>query len=165
MTKDSDPFAFEQFPRGWLAFRTSRGKLLPDLLENLHAYAGETRAFKLDELSTWPDEQLGQIIPQQVPAARISLKDGWVYALPPKASCPLKIFSTRSPALGAFNQMNGKTSLSQIAAVVEEEHGWSGEQAFAYVRGVFLYLVLGRICQPVFPKDEATGSIKRGIES
>ncbi|MGD2253198.1 MAG: hypothetical protein PVF70_09830 [Anaerolineales bacterium] len=155
MTKDSDPFAFDQFPRGWLQFGVSRRQFLPALLENLKVEGEETSSFKLSELGTWPDKRLGQLIPQRAPNVRINLKDGWVYGQAPNSSTPFRLFPSNSPALSAFNQMNGKTRVSQIADVVAIENRWPGERAFAYVRGVFLYLVICRICMPLLPKEKA----------
>ncbi|NOH02563.1 MAG: hypothetical protein HND47_11710 [Chloroflexi bacterium] len=148
----SDPFAFEAFPRGWLAFRITRRQFLPTLLDNIHAYCADAPAHGLDELGTWDDEKLGGVVPKVNPGVKVSMKDGQVYGQPKTIENPLRLFATNSPALRAFNQMNGFTPLREIANSMAKENGWDGEHSFNYVRGLFLWLVLCLICEPLLPK-------------
>ncbi|MBI3150875.1 MAG: hypothetical protein HYZ21_01975 [Chloroflexi bacterium] len=147
-----DPFAFEAFPRGWLAFRITRRQFLPGLLDNIHAYCADAPAHGLDELGTWDNEKLGSVIPKINPGVKVSVKDRQVYGQPKTFDKPLRLFATNSPALHAFNQMNGFNSLREIANSMAEENHWSCEHSFNYARGLFLWLVLCLICEPLLPK-------------
>lgn len=147
-----DAFAFVSFPRGRLAFRVTRRKFLPSLLQNLHAHSSDAPAHGLDELGNWGDAALGNVIPTVNPGVKISVQGGQVFGKPKSFEKPLRLFATNSPALRAFNQMNGFHSLSEIANSLAGENQWDEKHSFLYVRGLFLWLVLCLICEPLFPK-------------
>jgi len=151
MQKAHEPIRFEQFPRGYLSFKINRRKLLPALLNNLHQFASDIPAYGLAELGVWEDEKLGEVVPKVITGTRISLEDGRVIAHPNNSEEPIEIFQLDSPVLFIFNAMNGKTPFIQIAEMAAEENQWDSDFSFKYVRGVFLWLVLCRVCEPLFP--------------
>jgi len=148
-----DIYPFEKFPRRELPFWVSRRQFFSALLEELRAY-GEAPAFKMSELGTWSDEQLADVVPKRVNGTKIFLQDGMIYSQSSPANKPVKLFSIESPALLAFNQMDGRNTLLQIASYLAKKTHQSDEWAFAYVRGLFLYLVVGRVCFPMHPPSQ-----------
>ena len=152
MPVDADRFAFDQFPRGLLAFSVSRRQFLPTLVNDFLVTCEETDgrpAYKLADLGTWPEEKLVTVIPRVIKGCRISVEAGFVWGQPPGISKPVKLFPLDSPATLAFNHINGLTSIQEINEAVRLAAGWDLEHSFAYVRGLFLWLVLTRVCEPV----------------
>jgi len=143
---------FDQFPHGYLTFKVSRRKLLPALLNNLHQFTSDVPTYGLAELGIWEDEKLGEVIPKVTRESLITLEKGIVYSSVSGSEIPVQLFTVQSPALMVFNGMNGRTSLSQIAAQLTAERGWEPDYSFNFTRGVFLWLVLCRVCEPLYPK-------------
>lgn len=151
MSEAMQPFEFEKFPRQPLPFGVSRRRLWSALLTEFLVYTGKGEggsAFKLADLGAWPDEQLASVVPQIVPGTKITIQEGCVWGQPPKTENPAPLFPIDSPALGAFNCMNGSTTLREAALTLEEQIHWPSGQCFAYVRGLFLWLVYVGACLP-----------------
>ena len=153
MQKAHEPIRFEQFPRGYLSFKIGRRNLLPALLNNLHQFASDVPAFGLAELGVWEDEQLGEVVSKVIKGTQIFIDDGKVFAQPNSAEDPIEILTMDSPALFIFNLINGKTTLNKIAEKAAEENHWDSDFSFKYTRGVFLWMVLCRVCEPLYPKS------------
>jgi hypothetical protein len=150
MTDDAR-YAFEKVPRGRLAFKSSRGKLLPSLVAELQAY--NTRAdgkavLSLADLGNRPDEEIARMVPLVIPFCQITLVDEHVYGQPPLTPRPFELFPINIPAVFVFNLFNGATTIAEVSERLALETGWEQERAFAYTRGVFLWLVLAGICRP-----------------
>jgi hypothetical protein len=150
----SDPagqYAFELVPRAPLPFNVNRRRLFSALFTELDVYSGVNdggTAYKLSDLGVWSDEQLYMLTPQVTAGCQISLSNGLVHGLPQGTLKPLKLFPVDSPALPAFNQFNGQTLLGEVARSLAKDQNWDHAHAFAYVRGLFLWLVLAGVCQP-----------------
>jgi hypothetical protein len=82
-------------------------------------------------------------------------------ALPPGARQPLKLFPLDTPALAVYNRMNGQISLEANARCLVHETGWSAQRCLAYVRGLFLWLILARVC---VPKDRLKAMLRQHDE-
>jgi len=152
MSDDTDRFAFDKFPRGFLAFGVSRRQFLPTLVNDFLVSCDKTDGrptYKLSDLGTWEDDKLAVVIPRVVKGCEISVEDGFVWGQPPKTIQPVKLFPIDSPARVAFNNINGTISIWGISEEVRLAAGWDDERSFSYVRGLFLWLVLTRVCQPV----------------
>jgi hypothetical protein len=162
-------YEFDQFPRGSLALKRSRRRLWSGLVRAMQIAAGESqggRAYPLAELGNWSDAQLAGIVPVVLAGCHINVQERaessgfraessrlrFVMALPPGARQPLKLFPLDTPALAVYNRMNGQISLEANARCLEHETGWSAQRCFAYVRGLFLWLILARVC---VPKEQA----------
>ncbi len=151
MSDTADRFAFETFPRGTLAMHLSRRKFWSALTNELLVYAsqGEGRkAYKLADLGNWSDQQLAEIIPVIVTGCEISVKEGFVWGKPPGSRSVYQLFPLGSPAVSVFNRINGQICLDENAQNLVQETNWDATRAFAYVRGVFLWLVLAGVCIP-----------------
>ena len=151
MSTDLGEYAFEQFPRQPLIFKTKRRQLVSTLREYLHVSALENKgvpAYNLSNLGVLPDDQLGQIVPEILPSSNISLKDEFVWGNRQQNPQPIRLIPAKEPALTTFNLFNGIHSLNDISQKLAQEMGWETEYSFAYARGLFLWLVLLQVCQP-----------------
>ena len=104
----------------------------------------------LSQLGNLPDEQLSEIIPKILPDCKILIEHGFVLATPAGADEATELFSVDSPALTVFNQFNGQTFLADVVGTIARNMDWDIDYAFAYVRGVFLSLVVAGVCIPAF---------------
>jgi hypothetical protein len=148
---DDARYAFEKVPHGRLAFKTGPGKLFPAVLSELQAYNHKVdgqAVLKLSDLGNCPDDEIARMIPAVVPNCQISLVDDHVYGQPPLAARPFELFPIDLPAAAVFNQFNGMTTVAEASANLAAQTGWEPERAFAYTRGLFLWLVLAGICLP-----------------
>lgn len=146
-----EQFAFEKFPRGRLQFRFSRRQLLSALSTEFRVVRKEQQGedtYKLSGLGALPDEALADIIPVVAPGCRITARDGVVWGQPPAAAKPIQLFPLDSPALTTFNLFNGLTPVSEAAKSLAAVTGWELALSFAFVRGLFLSLVLAGVCAP-----------------
>jgi hypothetical protein len=151
MPPDADIYAFDKFPRGYLNFTVSRRQFLPTLIQNFLAISENgygKPALKLNELGIRSNEEIAQIYPRVVPGCIITVLEDMVWGQPPRDPRPIKLFPLHSPALTAFNLFNATTAIEVAVSKVAEKTGWARDRSFAYVRGLFLWLVLTRVCQP-----------------
>ncbi len=146
-----DRFAFEEFPRDDITFQFSRREFWSVIVGNvaaLHKKGQGTPAYSLANLGSWPDERLVPLMPFVVPGCCIAMHDGFIWGQPSATRPPVKLFPDDSPALSAFNLFNGTVTLGGVSYHLKEITGWDEQRSFAYVRGLFLSLVLAGICQP-----------------
>jgi hypothetical protein len=144
-------YAFEEFPRQALPELISRRELLSAILTKMRAESHKNRGkrvLSLAKLGEAPDEKLLQIIPVIVKNSGISVKEGFVIGQPSRSDRSYKLFPLRSPALIAFNMINGSNTLEQISMQLTKETGWEQSRSLAYVRGLFLALVVAGLSQP-----------------
>jgi hypothetical protein len=152
MPQDIAPFDFEHYqPRESVAIPTSRRALLRSVLTELHAFSEKVDGkptLKLADLASLPDEDLARIRPIKAPDCTIRLRDQWVWAQPAGAAGPVALFPVDSPALAAFNLLNGNHDLQQVCQALIDQTHWPAERCWAYTRGLFLKLVSLRVCVP-----------------
>lgn len=152
MPDDAERYAFDKFPRRLLAFNVSRRHLVPalvnDFLVTCESVDGRP-AYKLADLGIWQDDQLSVLTPRVVKDCRITVEQGFVFGQPPSAKKPIKLFPLDSPATFAFNLIDGTRSLQEISDSLVAQTRWDSSRSFAYTRGLFLWLVLTCVCQPV----------------
>lgn len=151
MPTDHDPVLFDQFPRTKLVFKVDRRQFLSSLNTEYLAWskkAGGGAVFTLADLGVFTDESLARIVPEIASGCKITVQDGFVYGQPAARDKPLKLIPLDSPALDVFNHFNGMTGLSDAARDLSRDTGWEADRAFAYTRGVFLWLVQAGVCLP-----------------
>lgn len=151
MSEPAECYAFERVPRAPLPFNVNRRRLFSALFTELEVSAGKNEggtAYKLADLGVWPDEQLYMLTPVVAAGCQISLQAGLVCGQPAGTEKPIPLFPVDSPALLAFNQFNGQTLLGEAARQLAQQQAWEEAHAFAYVRGLFLWLVLAGVCLP-----------------
>jgi hypothetical protein len=152
MLDRTERYAFEKFPRGELTFKITRRQFWSAIVHNFLVFKDKGRgipAYTLDNLGSWPDEQLARLLPAVVSGCEISVQDGLVWGKPRAARCAIELFPQDSPALIAFNLFNGLTPLREVSRRLVQTTGWGSAHSFAYTRGLFLTLVMAGICQPV----------------
>jgi len=91
---------------------------------------------------------LAALVPEVFPDCKITLRDGFVCGTPAQYLQPVRLFPAGFPALTVFNLFNGMDSIAGVSRQAAQQTGWTPEHSFAYVRGLFLYLVQARVCQP-----------------
>jgi hypothetical protein len=151
MSEPLQRFDFEQVPRVPLPLNVRRRNLYSALFTEFGVYAGKNEggaAYKLADLGVWSDEKLSMLTPVVSDGCKISLEKGMVVGQPAGATKSVQLFPVDSPALEAFNHFNGQTLLGEASRLLARQQGWEAEKAFAYVRGLFLWLVLAGVCQP-----------------
>lgn len=151
MSEASERYAFDRVPRAPLPFNVNRRHLLSALFTELEVSSGKNdggTAYKLADLGVWTDEQLYMLTPIVTAGCVVSLQGEMVYGQPAGAGKPIPLFPKDSPALFAFNLFNGLTLLGEVAQQLSDEQSWEVPLAFAYVRGLFLWLVLAGVCVP-----------------
>jgi len=148
---NNEEYIFENVPRKPLPRPFARSKLLAAFADELTAQsqkAAGKRVLQLSDLGTCPDEELRPMIPIMLPKSKISIKDGFVIGASSMTGKSYRLFPIASPALTAFNLINGFNTLEQISQRLEQETGWEAARSFAYTRGLFLSLVVGGLCMP-----------------
>jgi hypothetical protein len=151
MLETIENYDFENFPRQLLPEMVSRRELFSAILTKMKAESHKNRGqrvLSLSELGQAPDEKLSSMIPLITKNSTISIKDGFVIGEPPRSDRTYKLFPLSSPALTAFNLINGSNSIDKISLQLAHETGWEQSQSFAYVRGLFLTLVVAGLCRP-----------------
>lgn len=148
---DEEDFPFEQFGRHALPIQLPRQSLLSALLNEISVHSGEARGGegrRLTELGSRPDEELYGVVPLILPGSQVHIEGRVVLGKPPAGERTYRLFSVQSPALVAYNLMNGENALAEIADSLRQHTGWDEAHSFAYVRGVFLSLVTIGMAQP-----------------
>jgi hypothetical protein len=144
-------YAFDDFPRQPLPEMVSRRELFSAILTKLRVESSKNqgrRVLSLSDLGEAPDDKLSPMIPVMVNNSSISIKDEFVLGSPPRSDMAYKLFPLHSPALTAFNLINGSNSLQQISEQLAKQTGWEQARCFAYTRGLFLTLVVAGLCLP-----------------
>lgn len=151
MSTDSLSSDFESFPQRELIFQLSRRELFGFLHIEYQVNQDEAKGipgYRLADLGNAPDEYLAQIVPVILPDCVITVADGWVWGHPSSLPEPTRLFPLHEPITTAFNLINGLHDLGTISLQMATQTNWSNEQAFSFVRGLFLHLVQRRVCAP-----------------
>jgi len=151
MSTDNLPSDFEHFPQRELIFQLSRRDLFGFLNTEYQVIQGEAEGipgYRLADLGNAPDEYLAQVVPVILSGCVITVTDGWVWGHPSSLPEPTKLFPLQEPITTTFNLINGLHDLGAISLQVATQMKWSDEQAFSFVRGLFLHLVQRRVCAP-----------------
>jgi hypothetical protein len=152
-------YEFDKFPRGKLPARLPRRQFFTGLINEIRAFTHEEEhpVFRLDDLGDMEDHDLAQVIPLLLPGSEIKHEDGYVWGRAPEAKKVLRLFPTRSEADFVQEQFDGGHRIVEVARSLAEETGWEKQRAFAYVRGVFLWLVLAKLYVPKYSKEAFDG--------
>lgn len=144
-------FDFENYPRKRLQFGLTRRQLWTNLLHSTNVQVAKAeggRAFELADLGELPDNRLAIFIPQVIPGTTITANEGFVWGQLANSERVIQLFPLDLPALTAFNAFNGQNTLLDASEILQAQTTWEQDRCFAYVRGLFLSLVVHGICQP-----------------
>jgi hypothetical protein len=151
MTPSPDPIDFEHFPHQPLEFKVSRRRILSTLAEELSAGSRKGQGIptpRLADLGMLADGELAGLIPRIPTEAHVTVRDGQVLARPGSAVRERRLFALESPAVLVVNAFNGRNTLEEAAGLLAQTQEWEASKAFAYARGVFLWLVWNGACRP-----------------
>ena len=148
MRVDPDDTEFVEFPRGRLPFNITRRQFFKSMLTEVEVRAG-TRGggdgWKLAEVGEWTDAQLSTVVPVVIPGIKIMIENDYVFGRQPSGKSK-KLFKISSTACRIFNEFDGMANIDEIADTFARSEDWDPHYSFAFVRGVFLTLVLKGIC-------------------
>ena len=141
-----------------MSMKLSRRQFFPMLIQELIVNLGATQgklAYQLGELGNQPDEKLAIIRPMVNPAYQIRVIDGQICSqLKGDASATVQAHFPKTPEnLAVFNRFNGKQTLREIADAVAKEYEWELDDAFRFVRDIFLILAVHLVVVPQNPLD------------
>jgi hypothetical protein len=150
-TMMQDGFDFENFPHEPLQFPVTRRQLFASMRTNIEASSRKAEGgavFELADLGCMTDSQLAGMTPQMIPGCQITIEEGVVFGQAAHMAHKKPLFLVDSPALLAFNLLNGQNSLAEIGRQVTDKQSWTRQRGFAYVRGLFLTLAQYGLCLP-----------------
>lgn len=146
-----DRYDFEHFPRGETKVLLSRRQFWLTLFKGVEVMSDKHNGlptFGLQQLGSLSDADIGRMCPAVQQGVKISTAEGLVCATIPNGVGTIRLFPMKSPALSAFNQFNGQISLEAISKNTASIIGRDETFCFAYVRGLFLVLVMRGVCAP-----------------
>jgi len=143
-------YEFESFPRGKLPAQLTRRQFFSGLINEIRAFAHEENhpVYRLSDLGDMPNQDLVWVVPVLLPGGEISSKEGYVWGKAPAARNPVRLFPADSPAAFVLEQFNGERTIVDASRSLAVSAVWDKQRAFAYVRGVFLWLVLAKLYVP-----------------
>jgi hypothetical protein len=143
-------YEFDKFPCGSLPARLTRRQFFQGLVHELRAFARQEDhpVYRLSDLGEAPNEELAPIVPLRVPGSEIFQSEGFVWGKPPDSRNSVRLFPVDSPAFFVLEHFSGERAIVDISRDLAVVNSWDKQKAFAYVRGVFLWLALAKIVIP-----------------
>ncbi len=152
---------FDNYPRKTLTFVCSRRNFFRALLKEIVVViktAQGGQSFRLADLGTIPDEQLGRLVPAMNNAEfEIYVEGNYLCSRHKRTGKTFQEFPLSEENRLTFNLFNGRHTLAQAARQLSQELAWSEEKAFAHTRGLFLSLADHLVCQPVYREEPDSG--------
>jgi hypothetical protein len=145
-------YEFEKFPRGKLPACLPRRQFFTGLINEIRAFTHEEEhpVFRLDDLGDMEDHDLAQVIPIQLPCSEIYHEDGYMWGRALETKKGVRLFPVNSEAAFVLDKLDGNHRINDAARSLAEHSGWEKPKAFAYVRGVFLWMVLAKLYVPKY---------------
>jgi hypothetical protein len=143
-------FAFEDFPRGKLPAQLTRRQFFAGLMNEVRAFAREENhpVYRLSDLGDISDAELAFVVPVLLPGSEVAEREGFMWGRAPGGRNRVRLFPADSAARFVLEQLDGQRSIVDASRSLAGQLGWEKQRAFAYVRGVFLWLVLAKLCAP-----------------
>lgn len=142
---------FEDYPRESIANGITRRQLFSTLLTELHLFSEKKAGLagmKSSNLGALSDEDIKVLVPQIVQGTKIFVRDNSVWALT-KGEKNLHLFTIDEISSFAFNLINGRNTVDEIAIQLSQRFTLSYGRSFSITRGLFLTLVKLGVCLPV----------------
>jgi hypothetical protein len=149
MPDQGDDYA--RFPRGKLNANINRRLFFSSLVNEIRAVRPDPTAhpvYKLSDLGEISDYELARIIPELIPGCQFVPRDGILWGRPSATQKEDRLFSAESPAFQVYHLFNGQNTILDISRIIGPQYHWGLQHAFAYVRGVFLSLVVKKLAAP-----------------
>jgi hypothetical protein len=143
-------YDFENFPRGKLPAYLTRRQFFSGLIHEIRAYSqqGEHPYYRLCDLGEMPNSELGRAVPVPLPGSEIFTENGYIWGKAAEAKNAVRLFPADSPACYVLQQFNSENSIVDASRKLTVRTDWDKQRAFAFVRGVFLWLVLAKLYIP-----------------
>jgi hypothetical protein len=143
-------YDFEQFPRGKLPAFLSRRQFFEGIIQEIQAYSqrDEQPFYRLCDLGEMPNAELAWVIPNPVPGSKIFVEDGYAWGKASDSKNGVRLFPADAPAMFVLEQFDGCQNIVDSVRNMAAHLQWDKQRAFAYVRGVFLWLVLAKLYVP-----------------
>jgi len=157
---DNNAFDFENFPHGKLPVHLTRRQFFAGMVTEVRAFS-QTEAhpyYRLCDLGELPDADLAHTVPVPLPGSEVFTEEGYIWGRAAEAKNPVRLFPADSPANYVLQQFSTENSIVAAGRNLAVHTQWDKQRAFAYVRGVFLWLALARL---YVPKDESANHNKR----
>lgn len=155
-------YAFADFPRGALPTAINRRQFFQGIIHDLRTIRTDDAApksIRLTDLGSMPDDELAQVVPTLLPECVISVHHGYVWGNQPEDKDAIRLFPQDIQANFVLGLFDGKNTVRFASEVLAEQFGWDANLAFAYTRGVFLWLVVAKLFAP---KGKKTKEIEMG---
>lgn len=154
---NSNPYEFEKFPHGQLPIRLTRRQFFSGLVDEVKAFSqtAEHPCYRLSDLGELPDRELAFLIPVPFPDSAFVTRGGYFWGRPAHSRSFIRLFPDNCPASIVVRQFNSGMCIVNAARNLAQETKLDKQWAFAYVRGVFLWLVLARLYTPLNQRDAA----------
>jgi hypothetical protein len=147
-------FDFENFPRGKLPLNLTRQQFFSGLINEIrvHSQTEKHPFYRLCDLGDMSNSDLARTVPVVLPGSEVFTEEGFIWGKAAEAEDPVRLFPAVSPASYVLQQFNTENSIAAASRSLSTQIGWDKQRAFAYVRGVFLWLVLAKL---YIPKERA----------
>lgn len=142
---------FARFPRRKLPATINRRSFLSSLINEIRSVRPDPTAhpvYKLCDLGEASDYELAHIVPELMPGCQVVTLDGAIWVRPASTKKEERLFSEDSPAAQVLHLFNGQNTILNISRFIESQYHWDSARAFAYVRGVFLSMVVKKLAAP-----------------
>ena len=134
--------------------RMTRRQFFSGLMDEVRAYSqtSDHPYYRLCDLGDMPNATLAFIVPVPIPGGEFFTEVEYIWGKPAQARTPIRLFPADSQASYVLHQFNSKNNISDTSRNLALQAGWDKQKAFAYVRGVFLWLVLAKLFAPANQK-------------
>jgi hypothetical protein len=140
---------FTKFPYAELAYQIDRKQFFRSMRKELNLLVTDGKRKKISELGVMEEDELSKLIPRIIPGTKISFQDQCVWGVTPDSSQKIKLFMADPLSIPVFNQINGHKSIGRITLEAAALGNLEPAYAFRFVRGLFLTLVLLKVCLPI----------------
>jgi hypothetical protein len=142
---------YVRFPRGKLPAYINRRSFFSGLVNEIRAVRPDQAAhpvYKLSDLGEASDQEIAHIVPELISGCQVFPRDGVLWGLPAATQKEERLFLEVSPAAQVLHLFNGQNSIVDISRFIGSQYHWGLPYAFAFVRGVFLSLVIKKLAAP-----------------
>lgn len=144
-----DTNEFEKFPYAELTEKIPRRQLIQSLRNELHLLVTDAAKRKISELGVMEESELSKLVPLILPGIRITYQNNCVWGTLPDSTQNIKLFMADPLSIQVFNKINGHKSIGRMVTELSATSELDASRAFLFVRGLFLTLVVSKVCLPI----------------
>ena len=121
--------------------------MVGEVVSAVEEYQGKPQ-FRLADLWNLPDDLFARIKPATIARIEIVTDDGSVWGQFVDQKKRVLLFEAKKENLFVFEKVNKDLTIGEIGRSLSTEMRWDEEQAFSFVKRLFLSLVELRVCVP-----------------